>query len=133
MEAHYDLGSTPSSCHYAACNMQGSCFGLHDPFVCRVVPAALLFMTELRTQQLHDRLFPPGLVDALLTQTLKYSTVFEQVGLFDDYCEFVVHNHTDFFTSVYKDEVPNFSAFIEYIRFMLPFDQFMTVIQQQRW
>jgi len=131
MEVHYDLGSTPSSCQYAACNMHGSCFGLHDPFVCRVVPAALLFMTELKHKS--EQLMPPGLVDALLTQTLKYGVAFEQVGLFDDYCEFVAHNHTEFFGSVYHDEVPNFSALIEYIRFMLPFDQFMAVIQQQRW
>jgi hypothetical protein len=111
--------------------MQASCFGLHDPFVCRVVPAALLFMTELKNKS--GQRMPPGMVDALLTQTLKYGTAFEQVGMFDDYCEFVAHNHTEFFESVYQDEIPNFSAFIDYIRFMLPFDQFMAVIQQQRW
>lgn len=128
-----DLGSTPAECKYTLCNMDGPCFGLHDPFVCRVIPAALRFVSKLKEEQLSDHLLPPGLIDALLTQTLKYGDTFDGIGMFDDYCEFIVHNYLEFFRSVYRDELPDFSAFINYIRLVVPFEQFMKLINAQLW
>lgn len=87
------------------CGCTQPCKGLHDPFVCRVVPAALLWFTQRKTADPHF-LMPPGIVDAVLTQVFKYSDEFDRRGFLVPFCEFVHENRDDFFDAVYKDQVP---------------------------
>lgn len=98
----------------AFCSIHGDCSGLHDPFVCRVVPAALRWMMERRAT---DPLFytPPGLIDAVLTQTIVYCQQYELANMLQDFCEYVARNHMAFFDAVYRDETPDLAAFQNYM------------------
>jgi hypothetical protein len=89
------------------CSCRTPCAGLHDPFVCRVIPAALLWFCKRKSSDASFHM-PPGIVDAVLTQTLKYSEEFESRGILLAFCEFVHENRDEFFEAVYRDQDVNF-------------------------
>lgn len=104
------------------CNIHQCCNGLHDPFVCRIVPAALLWMSKKK--QADDKFFiPPGLLDALLTQALKDGEEFEHAGFYTEYCEFVAFHSTDYFNALYYDQTPDLTPLRQFITLMTAPDQ----------
>lgn len=96
------------------CSIHQSCHGLHDPFVCRIVPAALLWMSKKK--QADDKFYiPPGLIDALLTQTLRDGEEFERAGFFPEYCEFVAFHSEQVFNALYNDQAADLTPLRQYI------------------
>ena len=95
------------------CSIHKECTGLHDPFVCRVIPAALLWMSKQKKERVNF-MSPPGLVDALLTQALRDSHEFEQLGLMGDFCDYVAFNYNDYFDAVYLDQPADLTALRRY-------------------
>lgn len=97
------------------CSIHEPCRGLHDPFVCRVVPAALRWLYHHKAAD-PDFLAPPGLIDAILTQTMHYAHAYDQDIHLTDFCEYVAHNYLEFFDAVYRNEFPNLRAFDDYLK-----------------
>lgn len=83
--------------------------GLHEPFVCRIVPAAMLWFTQRKSEN-PEFAMPRGIVDAVLTQVLEYTNELERCGFLHPFCAFVLENCDEFFDAVYNDKVPDMHA-----------------------
>jgi hypothetical protein len=104
------------------CSIHQCCHGLHDPFVCRIVPAALLWMSKKK--QADDKFYiPAGLVDVLLTQALRDGEEFEQAGFFPEYCEFIAFHSDQYFSALYYDQAHDFTPLRQFITLMSAPDQ----------
>lgn len=99
------------------CSVHEECTGLHDPFVCRVIPAALLWMSKQK-QERERFLSPPGLIDALLTQALHDSHEFEQAGHMADFCDYVSFNYKEYFDAVYLDQPADLTSLRRYVQLL---------------
>lgn len=108
--------SSPSEPTYF-CSIHKECTGLHDPFVCRVIPAALLWLSKQKQQRPHF-MAPPGLVDALLTQALHDSHEFEQAGYMSDFCDYVSFNYISYFDAVYLDQPADLAPLQRYVQLL---------------
>lgn len=87
---------------------------LHDPYICRVVPAMLKWFAARKRQQPGFKT-PPGIVHAVLTQTLHDSVQFDRAGYMEEFCEYVATNADEYFDCIYRDEPYNFQALREHV------------------